>query len=124
VTDGTKRKHVASGSTQMMYNVVEYLSKLRIVFPFTEVVKIPQQRNNILKLLENPSKRTEVVATSPKQGQIPSMAKIRGKVPPFYISIENHDVSLHNCLLDIGATNNIMSLAVMEALGMCCTKYY
>ena len=47
-----------------------------------------------------------------------------GKISPFYISIENHDVALHNCLVDIGATNNIMPLAVMEALGMNCTKYY
>jgi hypothetical protein len=36
VTDGngTKRKHLASSSTQMTYNVVEDLSKLRITFPF------------------------------------------------------------------------------------------
>jgi hypothetical protein len=42
----------------------------------------------------------------------------------FYISIENHDVALHNCLVDTGAQNNIMPLEVMEALGMSCTKYY
>jgi hypothetical protein len=48
----------------------------------------------------------------------------RGKVPPFYISIENHDFSLHNCLVDSGATKNIMPLSMMEALGMECTKYY
>jgi hypothetical protein len=39
--NGTKRKHLASSSTQMTYNVVEDLSKLRINFSFTEVVKIP-----------------------------------------------------------------------------------
>jgi hypothetical protein len=49
---------------------------------------------------------------------------LRGKIPPFYISIENHDVALHNCLVNTGATNNIMPLVVMEALGMSCTKYY
>jgi ribonuclease HI len=121
---GSKRKHLMSNSTQMTYNVVEDLSKLRITFPFTEVVKIPQQRENILKLLDDPSEREEVVVTSPKQSQSQSTAKLRGKIPPFYISIENHDVALHNCLVDTGATNNIMPLAVMEALGMSCTKYY
>jgi hypothetical protein len=49
---------------------------------------------------------------------------LRGKIPPFYISIEKRDVALHNCLVDIGTTNNIMPLMVMEALGMNCTKYY
>jgi len=51
-------------------------------------------------------------------------AKWRGKIILFYISIENHDVSLHNCLVDIGVTNNIMPLMVMEALSMSFTKYY
>jgi hypothetical protein len=48
---------------------------------------------------------------------------MRGKIPPFYISIENHDVAVHNFLVDI-ETNNIMPLAVMEALGMSFIKYY
>jgi hypothetical protein len=68
--------------------------------------------------------KKEVVVTSLKQSQNQSTAKLRGKIPPFYISIENHDVALHNCLVDTGATNNIMPLVVMEALGMNCTKYY
>jgi hypothetical protein len=51
---GSKMKHMTSNSTQMKYNVVEDLSKLRITLPFTEVVKIPQQRENILKLLDDP----------------------------------------------------------------------
>jgi hypothetical protein len=88
------------------------------------VVKIPQQRKNILKLLDDPFERVDAVVTSPKQSQIPTNAKMRGKIPPFYILIENHDVALHNFLVDIGATNNIMPLEVMEALGMSCTKYY
>jgi hypothetical protein len=49
---------------------------------------------------------------------------LRGKIPPFYISIENHDVALHNYLADTGAMNNIIPLAVMEALGMSFNKYY
>jgi hypothetical protein len=122
VTVGTTRQHTMSSSTQMTYNVVEDLSKLRITLPFTEVVKIPRQRKNILNLLDDPSERTETVFTTPKQNQSSTNAKLRGKIIPFYISIENHDVALHNCLFDIGATNNIMPLAVME--GMSCTKYY
>jgi hypothetical protein len=108
----------------MKYNVIEDLSKLRITLPFTEVVKIPQQRENILRLLDDPSGKMEVVVTSLKQIQNKSTIKLRGKIPPFYISIENHDVALHNCLVDTGTTNNIMPLAIMEALGMNCTKYY
>jgi hypothetical protein len=113
-----------SNHPHMKYNVVEDLSKLRITLPFTEVVKIPQQRENILRLLDDPFGRMEVIVISPKQIQNTSKIDLRGKFPPFYISIKNRDVSLHNCLVDIGAANNIMPLVVMEALGMSCTKYY
>jgi hypothetical protein len=121
---GSKRKHMTLKSTQMTYIVVEDLSKLRITLPFTEVVNIPQQRENILKLLDDPYEREKVVVSSSKQSPSQSTSNLRGKIAPFYISIENHDVGLHNCLVDMGTKNNIMSLKVMEALGMSCTKYY
>jgi hypothetical protein len=108
----------------MTYNVVEDLSKLRITPPFKEVVKIPQKRENILNFLDDAYEIVEGVVTNPKQIPSQSTAKLKGKNPPFYISIENHDVALHNCLVDTGMTNNIMPLAVMEALGRSCTKYY
>jgi hypothetical protein len=108
----------------MTYNVIDDLSKLGITFPFMEVVKIPQQRENILKILDDSNTRIEGVVMNSKQQQNVSLVRPRGKVPPFYITIENHDVVLHNCLVDSGETNNIMPLSVMEALGMGCTKYY
>jgi hypothetical protein len=108
----------------MKYNFIEYLSKLRITLPFTKVVKIPKQRENFLKLLDDPSKREKFVVTSPKQSHNQSTSKLRGKIPPLYISIENNYLALHNCLVDTGTKNNIMPLVVMEALGMIFPKYY
>jgi hypothetical protein len=71
VTDivGSKSKHLTSNSTQMTYNVIENLSKLRINMPFTKVMKIPQQRENILKMLDDPFEKEEVVISSPKQSE-------------------------------------------------------
>jgi len=66
----------------------------------------------------------EVVASSSKKQQNNSTGRLKGQVPPLYIMIENHDVVLHNCMIDTGATKNIMSLSVMEAHRMGCTKYY
>jgi hypothetical protein len=125
-TETSKQQLVVNQSKnppQMTYNVIDDLSKLRITFPFMEVVKIPQQRKNILKFLDEPIHRMEVVASGSRQQQS-NLNRTKGKVPPFYLTIENHDVVLHNCMVDTGATNNIMPLSVMEALGMGCTKYY
>jgi hypothetical protein len=73
--------------TQMTYNVIYDLSKLRITLSFMEVVKIMQLRQNILKILDEPSHRMEVVASSSKKQQNNSIGRPKGKVPLFYITI-------------------------------------
>jgi len=94
----------------MNYNLVDKLSKLKITLPFMEVVKIPQQRENILKILDDTNSRIEVVVTTTRHHQNVSLVRPRGKFPPFYILIEIHDFTLHNCLVDSGETNNKMPL--------------
>jgi hypothetical protein len=44
----------------MTYNVIDDLAKLKITLPFMEVVKIPQQRENMFKILDDSSPRIEV----------------------------------------------------------------
>jgi hypothetical protein len=48
---GSKKQHPMENSTHMTYNVVEELSKLRIILPFSEVVKIPQQRELFFEII-------------------------------------------------------------------------
>jgi hypothetical protein len=38
--------------------------------------------------------------------------------PPFYLSLGMNGLSLNNCMLDYGASTNVMSLKVMEQLGL------
>jgi hypothetical protein len=44
--------------------------------------------------------------------------------PPFYTSLNIHDKVLHNCLMDSGASHNLMPKTVMEELGLEVTKAY
>ena len=44
--------------------------------------------------------------------------------PPFYITLTIHEQMIHNCLLDSGASHNLMPKAIMEALGLSITKPY
>jgi ribonuclease HI len=44
--------------------------------------------------------------------------------PPFYTSLNIHDKVLHNCLMDSGASHNLMPKAVMEELGLEVTRAY
>jgi hypothetical protein len=44
--------------------------------------------------------------------------------PPFYIYFIVHDKILHNCLIDSGASHNLMPKVVMEELGLDISKPY
>jgi hypothetical protein len=44
--------------------------------------------------------------------------------PPFYTSMNIHDKVLHYCLMDLGASHNLMPKTVMEELGLEITKSY
>jgi hypothetical protein len=47
-----------------------------------------------------------------------------GAIAPFYISLNIHDLILHNAMLDSGASHNLMPKAVMEKLGLEVTRPY
>ena len=45
-------------------------------------------------------------------------------VSPFYITLIVHDHLLHNCMLDSGASHNLMPKIIMEELGLQITRPY
>ena len=45
-------------------------------------------------------------------------------IPPFYITLNIHGKLLHNCMLDSGASHNLMAKGVMETLGLEITRPY
>ena len=44
--------------------------------------------------------------------------------PHFYLTLNIHDKMLHNCLLDSGASHNLMPKKVMDELELQVTKEY
>lgn len=45
-------------------------------------------------------------------------------VPPFYISLNIHDIVLHNAMLDSRASYNLMPKVVMDSFGLDITRPY
>jgi hypothetical protein len=50
--------------------------------------------------------------------------KKNGGHAPFFITLVINDLLLHNCMLDSGASTNVMSLKVMNQLGLKITRPY
>ena len=46
------------------------------------------------------------------------------ELPPFYLSLNVHDMVIHNAMLDLGASHNMMPKGVVESLGLEVTQPY
>ena len=54
----------------------------------------------------------------------PHVEELDASTPPFYVSLVIHDLPLHNCMLDSGASHKLLPLLVMEQLGLQITRPY
>jgi hypothetical protein len=54
----------------------------------------------------------------------PHIENTKDFVAPFYITLTVHDHLLHNCMLDSGASHNLMPKIIMEKLGLEITRPY
>jgi hypothetical protein len=54
----------------------------------------------------------------------PHINEIEESVEPFYVTLNIHDKMLHNCMLDSGASHNLIPKIVMEKLVLEITNPY
>jgi hypothetical protein len=109
------------------YNVVEDLKKMKANVYFMDMCRIPQQKNFMLQAL----KSIDTCITSTDQCEVPSPTDLTNKpsvnacsldkrgrhfVPPFLLTFEVFNKNLHNCLVDSGASSNVMPLFICKKL--------
>jgi hypothetical protein len=92
-----------------------------------DMCRIPQQKDFLLQAL----KSIEAPITSTDLGEVPSPTDLKNKpnvnafsvdkkgnpfVPPFLLTFEVFNINLHNCLVDSGASSNVMPLSICKKL--------
>jgi hypothetical protein len=93
-----------------------YFSKSHISIPFLEFVNITSQRKKIKQIMglgegkEESSNNTSVILKIVENGGL------NGGHGPFYISLQVNNLLFQNCLLDSGASTNVMPLKTMQQL--------
>jgi ribonuclease HI len=117
------------------------LAKIKIPIPLTELINRGGYHSQVLKALAiEPSIGTQALTigsvthldTMNLADDFPELLfgpavdgrDDTGDVAPFYISLNIHDLILHNSMLDSGASHNLMPKAVMEKLGLEVTRPY
>ena len=117
------------------------LAKVKIPIPLSELMSKDAYRSQVIKALNiEPNIGTEaltvgsenhsdIVNLTDDQPELLFEPEVDGQtdngvVAPFYISLNIHDLILHNAMLDLGASHNLMPKAVMEKLGLEVTRPY
>jgi ribonuclease HI len=118
-----------SDKTSSSFNFEAEIQKIKIPIPLVELMKNESFKKDILKTLDpkSISSSADILNIYDDKPTIVlgQMVEDRDEsCPPFYISLNIHDKTLHNCLLDSGASHNLMPKAVMDELGLEVTKTY
>jgi hypothetical protein len=96
------------------------LAKMHVNVPLKEAIKIPTIKDRF----------NNFFAGTPEPEDPPIMLQANhfrihyGDNPPFFMTLQMNDKYLNNCMLDTGAGANMMSLKVMQQMGLKVTRPY
>jgi ribonuclease HI len=111
------------------FNFEHEIQKIRILVPLTELIKQEGFKKLFYELLQSevsclPKNSINLQDEKPTFILGPMVEYRNDSSPPFYTSLNIHDKVLHNCLMDSGASHNLMPKTIMEELGLEVTRSY
>jgi hypothetical protein len=112
-----------------MFNLENELNKIKIPVPLVELARNLVYKKQISKVINFPDAecQADVINLQDEKPTImfgPHIENDKDSVAPFYITLTVHDHLLHNCMLDSGASHNLMPKIIMEKLGLQITRPY
>jgi len=127
--------------TSTTFNLEGELAKLNILIPLFELMRKKSYRSQVIKKLSIEPEiclktlnielvvRTDTINFVDDQPELLFGPELDGQTdtgffPLFYISLNIHDNTLHNAMLDSGASHNLMPKYVMDKLGLDVTIPY
>jgi len=117
-------------SDSMDYNIVDDMKKTKANITMFELSKLKHQHKLLLKELNDvPSSPLPSAKAANDSGQPPSGIveatdavligdRSNSHTPPFLLTYEIYNKNLHNCLIDSGASSNIMPASVCSKLNI------
>ena len=104
---------------QMDYDIVEDIKKVKANVSLFEMCKVPQHKERLLKVLEASDERLPDDNRPKEEEEIRETSiggKSKNKQPPFLLTFEIFNHNVHNCLVDSGASVNLMPISVCKKI--------
>ena len=104
---------------QMDYDIIEYIKKVKENVSLFEMCKVPQQKERLLKALEALDERLPADNRPKEEEEVRETSiggKFKSKHPPFLLTFEIFNHNVHNCLVDSGASVNVMPISVCKRI--------
>jgi hypothetical protein len=106
-----------------VFSVENEINRIKILISLVELAKNPAYQKQITKVIncsdqESQSDEINLEDDKPNITFGSHFEGARDTVSPFYITLNVHDQLLHNCMLDSGASHNVMPKAIMDRLGL------
>jgi hypothetical protein len=115
-------------NSELNIDLGEWLNNAKILVHVSKIMKIPSQREKLLKAIENPSQNMvdmpPAIAYQDAPVILQNMDRGNEKNRHFYLSLLMNDFILHNCILDSRASSNVMTKKVMEQLNLRISRPY
>ena len=101
----------------MGYDIVEDIKKTKANISLLEMCNLPQQKEKLLKVLETPIMKLQNDNQSKEEiGEASIGGNSKYKTPAFLLTFEIFNYNVHNCLVDSGASVNVMPLSVCKKI--------
>lgn len=105
------------------FDITEFLSKLKIVVPLSLLIEFPSIKAQ-LQELKSPKVREEMSRDPPAILNSRLIGRKGGSHAPFYVLMIVGNKFLHNALVDLGASTNVMPYSMMQSLNLQITRPY
>lgn len=111
-----------------IFNLENEISKIKIFVPFSEILRVNKYRSKIVEMLNSQPRAADILNFQEDNPTIYLGRRLEDdqneEFRPFYVRISIHDMNLHNAMLDLGASHNLMPKVIMERLGLQVTRPY
>ena len=101
----------------MGYDIVRDIKKTKENISLFELCNFPQQRRKLLEAFDpHPNSIPEAIESDDEVNEARIGGRSKSHTLPFLLSFEIFNHNVHNCLVDFGASSNVMPLSICRRI--------